>query len=69
VINRTGLNGRYDFRLDLLPYMAADGDGKADIMSALFAGFNDQLGLKLEPGREMVDLLVIDTVNKTPTEN
>jgi uncharacterized protein (TIGR03435 family) len=73
VIDKTGLTGRYDFRLDLTPYMTPDTDGKdgakADIMSILFAGFNDQLGLKLEAGKEFVDLLVVDAVNKTPTEN
>jgi uncharacterized protein (TIGR03435 family) len=73
VIDKTGLTGRYDFRLDLIPYMTSDTDGKdgakADIMSILFAGFNDQLGLKLEAGKESVDLLVVDAVNKTPTEN
>ena len=70
VVDKTGLTGRYDFRLDLTPYMTADADGaKADIMSILFAGFNDQLGLKLEAGKESVDLLVVDAVNKTPTEN
>jgi uncharacterized protein (TIGR03435 family) len=68
VIDRTGLKGRYDFRLDLTPYMA-EAEGKADIMSVLFAGFNEQLGLKLEPGKGVVELLVIDAVNKTPTEN
>ncbi len=73
VIDKTGLTGRYDFRLDLTPYMTVDTDGKdgakADIMSILFAGFNDQLGLKLEVGKESADLLVIDAINKTPTEN
>lgn len=73
VIDKTGLTGRYDFRLDLTPYMTPDADGKngtkADIMSILFAGFNDQLGLKLEAGRETVDLLIVDSVNRTPTEN
>jgi uncharacterized protein (TIGR03435 family) len=73
VIDKTGLTGHYDFRLDLTPYMTPDADGKdgakADIMSILFAGFNDQLGLKLEAGKESVDLLVVDAVNKTPTEN
>lgn len=73
VIDRTGLKGRYDLRIDLLPYMNAASDGKdgprSDIMSVLFAGFNEQLGLKLEPGKEVVDLVVIDSVNKTPTEN
>ena len=73
VIDKTGLTGRYDFRLDLTPYMTPDADGKngtkADIMSILFAGFNDQLGLKLEAGRETVDLLIVDSIDQTPTEN
>jgi uncharacterized protein (TIGR03435 family) len=73
VIDKTGLTGHYDFRLDLAPYMATDPDGKeggkADIMSILFAGFNDQLGLKLEAGKQTVDLLVVDSINKTATEN
>jgi uncharacterized protein (TIGR03435 family) len=73
VIDKTGLTGHYDFRLDLTPYMTPDTDGKdgakADIMSILFAGFNDQLGLKLEAGKESVDLLVVDSINRTPTEN
>ena len=53
--------------------MAPDADGKdgakADIMSILFAGFNDQLGLKLEAGKESGDLLVVDSINRMPTEN
>jgi uncharacterized protein (TIGR03435 family) len=73
VVDNTGLTGRYDFRLDLFPYMTPDTDGKdgpkADIMGVLFAGFNDQPGLKLEAGKEAVDLLLIDSVNKTPTAN
>jgi uncharacterized protein (TIGR03435 family) len=74
VTDRTGLTGRYDFRIDLSPYMnavAADGNNgpRSDVMSVLFSGFNDQLGLKLEPGKETVDLVVIDSVNRTPTEN
>jgi len=71
VTDKTGLSERYDFRLDLTPYVNPDADNgpKSDIMSVLFAGFNDQLGLKLVPGKEMVDLLVIDSVNRTPTDN
>ena len=69
VIDKTGLTRRYDFRLDLTPYLTPDTDGKADIMSVIFAGFNDQLGLKLEAGKESVDLLVVDSINRMPTEN
>jgi uncharacterized protein (TIGR03435 family) len=70
VTDETGLKSRYDFRLDLTPYMSTDGgSGKADMMSLIFAGLNDQLGLKLEPGKETADLLVIDSVNRTPAVN
>jgi uncharacterized protein (TIGR03435 family) len=73
VRDETGLKGRYDFRIDLTPYMtdaAGVGDKSGvDVSTILFAGFNDQLGLKLEPGKELVDLVVIDAVNRTPTEN
>jgi uncharacterized protein (TIGR03435 family) len=71
VIDKTGLPGRYDLRIDITPYLAAtDGKvGQVDVAGILFAGFNDQLGLKLESGREAIDMLIIDSVNKTPTGN
>lgn len=69
VIDKTSLEGNYDLRIDVTPYLATGGDGKPDIMSIIFAGLNDQLGLKVEAGRESVELLIIDSINKTPTEN
>jgi uncharacterized protein (TIGR03435 family) len=36
---------------------------------SLFAALQDQLGLKLEPKKEPVDMLVIDHVDKVPSEN
>jgi uncharacterized protein (TIGR03435 family) len=69
VIDKTGLEGRYDLRLDITPYLTAGGDGPPDVMSIIFAGLNDQLGLKVEAGRESVELLTVDSIDKTPTEN
>ena len=73
VIDRTGLTARYDLRIDLTPYLTEAADGKEgvkpDIMSILFRGITEQLGLKLEPHKEMVDVIVIDAVNRTPGEN
>jgi len=69
MIDKTGLQGRYDLRLDITPYLTAGGDGPPDVMSIIFAGLNDQLGLKVEAGRESVDLLTIDSIDKAPTAN
>ncbi len=73
VIDRTGVGGRFEFRLDLRPYIGQTSDGKdearPDIMSILFRGLNEQLGLRLDATREAVDLVVIDSVNRTPTAN
>jgi uncharacterized protein (TIGR03435 family) len=40
-----------------------------DEMSIIFSAFPAQLGLKLEPGKDTVDFIVIDSAGKTPTEN
>ena len=75
VIDKTGLTGRYDIRIDISAFMQTAGErdnhGPMDEMSVIFsfclsvAG----LGLKLEPGKDVVDFIVIDSVDKTPTEN
>jgi len=72
VIDETGLKGRYEIHLDLTAYLTkvnGAGDGQLDLMSILFTGFQDLLGLKLEPGKDKVEVLVIDHAEKTPTEN
>jgi uncharacterized protein (TIGR03435 family) len=69
MLDKTGLEGRYDLRIDITPYLAAGGDGPPDVMSIIFAGLNDQLGLKVDAGKESVDLLTIDSIDKTPSAN
>ncbi|HVW09410.1 MAG TPA: TIGR03435 family protein [Bryobacteraceae bacterium] len=74
VVDETGLQGRYEIRLNLAPYIARAGEpggnpGQLDVMSILFTGLQEQLGLKLESKKLSVDILVIDHVEKTPTEN
>jgi uncharacterized protein (TIGR03435 family) len=48
--------------------------GQADSQTAdsapnIFTAVREQLGLKLDPKKAPLDILVIDQVNKTPTEN
>ncbi|HEY4087862.1 MAG TPA: TIGR03435 family protein, partial [Bryobacteraceae bacterium] len=51
VIDATGLQGRYEIRMDLTPYLrrAGEGQGPMDSESILFTGLQEVLGLKLEP--------------------
>jgi uncharacterized protein (TIGR03435 family) len=73
VVDKTGLTGKYDFSVTFpLPARASsilatldDGSSDADLASAL----EQDLGLKLERKKGPVDTLVIDHLEKVPTEN
>ncbi len=69
VIDKTGLPGRYDFRVDVTSYLTDGAEGHSDEFRAIFTGFQSQLGLKIEPGKDSVEFLIIDSVNRVPTEN
>ncbi len=69
VLNLTGLTGIYDFTLDIsgLPTgvtQAGDNPGPS-----IFTTVQQDLGLKLEAQRASIDILIIDHVEKVPTEN
>ena len=72
VIDRTGLAGMYDFTLTYAPERApAAGGGAPDSAPAVdpnlpsvFTALQEQLGLKLDPNRGPVDVLVIDHVER-----
>ncbi len=59
VLDRTGLIGTYDYKLD----WAARGTADAGAPS-IFTAVQEQLGLKLEPAKAPVEVLVIDHVEK-----
>jgi len=71
VVDQTGLTGRYDFAMryatlrGFLPLREATEDLPGP---TIFDAIQD-LGLKLEPRKAPVEVLVVDHVNKTPTEN
>jgi uncharacterized protein (TIGR03435 family) len=62
VVDRTGLNGSYDFTY---PYSEADTD--RDVVSCIFTSLKG-LGLSLKPAKGPVEKVVIDHVER-PTEN
>jgi uncharacterized protein (TIGR03435 family) len=63
VVDRTGLDGRYDFKVEWT--RSKDVDSVAD---SVRAALRDQLGLRLEPRKGPVEMLVIDGAQK-PAEN
>lgn len=67
VIDRIGLPGLYDFNLDYSP----ENSRNPELYTAppLLTAIEKQLGLKLIPKTAPVDVLVIDQVNRVPTEN
>ena len=63
VVDKTGLKGYYDFTINFAPEAPPQpGAPPPPDTSApsLFTAMQEQLGLKLEPGREPIDVLVID---------
>ena len=75
VVDKTGLDGRYDLSLKWTPDTSATpmDSGKQDATSSdsgpsIFTAFQEQLGLKLESSRGPVQVLIIDHI-ELPTEN
>ena len=70
VIDRTGLTGRYDFRLEYSPeFLQRPGDVSANAPGpSIFTALTEQLGLSLRPETTRLPVLVIDHIEQ-PTEN
>jgi uncharacterized protein (TIGR03435 family) len=70
VLDLTGISGPFDYKVDLsglgqnMGSSGYDGEGRS-----VFQAIQDDLGLKLEPRKHPVDVLVIDSVSKAPTQN
>lgn len=72
VADKTGLTGRYDYTLFFSTEgtivdrtIRPDSEGAPYVITAV----QEQLGLKLEPGKSQVDFLIVDRADKTPVEN
>jgi uncharacterized protein (TIGR03435 family) len=79
-VDRSGIEGRYDFTINFSPASvfgsigfpdasageaASIPDGATSILEAL----KGQLGLRVEAARVTAPVLVVDSVEETPTEN
>jgi uncharacterized protein (TIGR03435 family) len=66
VVDRTGLDRKYNFSLSFAPLMGTPREDET--LPTIFVVLQEKLGLKLEKIKGPVEILVIDRVEK-PTEN
>jgi uncharacterized protein (TIGR03435 family) len=70
VLDMTHLQGYFDVTLNWTPDSAATGsEGKLDAGDSVFTAIREQLGLRLVPQKAPIDVLVIDHLEKVPTED
>jgi uncharacterized protein (TIGR03435 family) len=67
VIDKTGLAGKYDIKLEATLYIRIDNSPQPDDLS-VFDAIQQQLGLKLEAQKIPMEVIVVDHVEK-PSEN
>lgn len=71
IIDKTGLTGKYDFFLRWSPSVTASSPADQAATSSrpdIFTALQEQLGLKLQPAQEPIEVIVIDSAN-LPSEN
>jgi uncharacterized protein (TIGR03435 family) len=66
VEDRTGLTEKYDFVLTWTPDMEAPGSehGDQSVWPTIFTALKEQLGLRLDPAKGRVDVLVVDHIER-----
>ena len=69
VFDRTNLTGTYNFRLEMSMEELGGINAKPDSPAPSIFTIIEGLGLKLESRKEPVEVIVIDSGNKVPTEN
>jgi uncharacterized protein (TIGR03435 family) len=65
VVNKTGLTGKYDFILKFQPGQSTETDSEG---ASIFTAIQEQLGLKLEPTKGPLEVIIIDHIEK-PSAN
>lgn len=63
VLDKTGLAGKYDIRLEATPEFRINGNPQPDDLS-IFDAIQQQLGLRLDPQKAPIEVLVVDHIEK-----
>lgn len=66
ILDKTGLDGRFGWAIR---YSSLAADANPGDAPDLFVAIEQQLGLKLEPKKDALQILVIDHIDRVPIEN
>ncbi len=73
VVDRSGLSGTYDIQLDFPPIdersRASSADAMRDQMLSHFRGGLERVGLRLEIAKVPIPVVIVESVDKLPTQN
>ncbi len=70
VVDMTDLKGRYDITLELAKYIPDRSSTEPiDPLGIIMRGLQEEFGLKIEPRKLPIDLVVVDHAEKVPVEN
>ena len=69
VIDRTGLTKRYNLFLSYAALSSQSGQIPEFGPPDFFTAVQKQLGLKLQSGKDSVEVVVVDHIEQIPTEN
>ena len=73
IVDQTGLTGRYDYFMDINAYITDEMRNQSgppvEAPSIIANALQAQLGLKVEAKKMPLEVLVIDKMEKTPTDN
>jgi uncharacterized protein (TIGR03435 family) len=69
VVDATGLTEEYDFSLSWIPRPPDAPPAEDAIGPDIFTALQQQLGLKLEPKKGPIEVLIVDRAEKVPTAN
>jgi uncharacterized protein (TIGR03435 family) len=68
VVDKTGLQGRYDVAIGMAKYIPQSGE-RADPVSIIQTALEEDLGLKLEAKKMPLDYLIVDHAARAPSGN
>ena len=73
VVDETGLKGKYDVAVDMTSYLPDNFEHSngppPDLLGIVVAALQKELGLKLESRKVPLDMIVVDRMERAPTEN